>query len=104
MTEQEMTPAASAGCLAQCGGLLTTGETTAVLCIGSTGSYIHSFATTHTENIKQFEQCVVSEYTGRMLPRRVEEARNSSRNFELAPSIAFLAEIIPLSMVIPSSI
>lgn len=83
---------------------MTTRETTGMLCIGSTDSQTHSFATTHTENIKQFEQCVVREYTVRMLPRKIEEARQSSRNFEHAPSIAFLAKIIPLSMVIPSSI
>jgi hypothetical protein len=59
MTEQEMIPAASAGCLARCGALLTTGETIAMLCIGSNDSHTHSFATTHAKNIKQFEQCVV---------------------------------------------
>lgn len=100
MTEQEMIPAASAVCLARCGGLLTTGETTAMLCTGSTDSHTHSFATTHAKNIKQFEQCVVKEYTVRMLPKRVA-ARHSSRNFEHEPSIAFLAKTIPLSMVIP---
>jgi len=56
VTEQEMIPTESAWCLARCGGLLITGETTAMLRIGSTDNPTHSFATTQTENINQFKQ------------------------------------------------